>query len=38
VASNCGKGELARDIGLHEAGSDANVARERLHRRGSAGG
>jgi pyruvate-formate lyase-activating enzyme len=32
VAANCGKGELARDIGLHEAGADANVARERLHR------
>jgi len=33
IAANCGKGEVATDIGVHEAGADANVARERLHRR-----
>ena len=31
VAANCGKGELSTDVGLHDAGADANVARERLH-------
>jgi len=31
VALMCGKGELASDIGRHESGADANVARERLH-------
>ncbi len=34
VAANCGKGEVAGDVGTHEAGADANVARERLHRSG----
>jgi sulfatase maturation enzyme AslB (radical SAM superfamily) len=29
VAKYCGKGELATDIGLHESGADANVAREK---------
>jgi len=40
VASNCGKGELSTDVGLHDAGADANVARERLHlgRRRPSGG
>lgn len=34
IAANCGKGEVASDIGVHEAGSDANVIRERFHRFG----
>jgi len=34
VAANCGKGEVAGDVGTHDAGADANVARERLHRSG----
>ena len=33
VSGNCGKGELSNDEGLHESGADANVARERTHRR-----
>jgi len=33
IAANCGKGEVATDIGVHDAGADANVARERLHLR-----
>ena len=33
VALNCGKGEVATDVGVHEAGADANVKRERLHRK-----
>lgn len=33
IAANCGKGELATDLGLNQAGADANVLRERLHRR-----
>ena len=32
VASNCGKGEVSTDLGHYDSGSDANVARERLHR------
>ncbi len=31
IAANCGKGEVATDIGINDAGADANVARERLH-------
>lgn len=31
VSANCGKGEVATDIGVHEAGADANVERERAH-------
>lgn len=30
VSRYCGKGELARDLGVHESGADANIARERL--------
>ena len=33
IAANCGKGEVANDVGIHEAGATANVSRERLHRR-----
>jgi len=33
IAANCGKGEVATDIGVNDAGADANVARERLHLR-----
>ncbi len=33
VAANCGKGEYSTDLGLHPAGADANVGRERLHLR-----
>ncbi|MCD4748284.1 MAG: radical SAM protein [Thermoanaerobaculales bacterium] len=32
ISANCGKGEVATDIGVHEAGADANVERERVHR------
>ena len=31
VAANCGKGEFSTDLGVHPAGADANVGRERLH-------
>ena len=31
VAANCGKGEVANDIGVNDAGADANVGRERYH-------
>ncbi len=31
ISANCGKGEVATDIGVHEAGADANVERERVH-------
>jgi MoaA/NifB/PqqE/SkfB family radical SAM enzyme len=31
VAANCGKGEVSTDVGVNDAGADANVARERLH-------
>ncbi len=31
ISANCGKGEVATDIGVHEAGADANVERERMH-------
>jgi organic radical activating enzyme len=34
VSANCGKGEISTDIGRQESGAEANVARERLHRRG----
>lgn len=30
VSAYCGKGELAWDLGVHESGADANIARERL--------
>jgi len=32
IAANCGKGEISTDVGDHEAGADANVARENIHR------
>jgi len=31
VSANCGKGEVANDIGVNESGADANVGRERHH-------
>ncbi len=31
VSANCGKGEVANDIGVNESGADANVGRERYH-------
>lgn len=31
ISTHCGKGEVATDIGVHEAGADANVERERAH-------
>ncbi len=34
VAANCGKGEFSTDLGVHPAGADANVGRERLHMEG----
>jgi len=33
VSANCGKGEISTDIGRQESGAEANVARERLHRK-----
>jgi molybdenum cofactor biosynthesis enzyme MoaA len=36
VAANCGKGEASTDLGVREAGADANVERERRHRTASA--
>ena len=33
VSANCGKGEISTDIGRHIFGAEANVARERLHRK-----
>jgi 7,8-dihydro-6-hydroxymethylpterin dimethyltransferase len=38
VSANCGKGEVANDIGVNESGADANVGRERYHRSVSGGG
>jgi len=31
VSANCGKGEVANDVGVNESGAEANVGRERLH-------
>jgi hypothetical protein len=31
VSLQCGKGEVATDIGVHESGADANVNREKFH-------
>jgi uncharacterized radical SAM superfamily Fe-S cluster-containing enzyme len=31
VSANCGKGEVANDVGVNESGAAANVGRERLH-------
>ncbi len=33
ISANCGKGEVATDIGIHESGADANVDREKFHLR-----
>ena len=33
VSANCGKGEISTDIGRQDSGAEANVARERLHRK-----
>jgi pyruvate-formate lyase-activating enzyme len=33
VSANCGKGEISMDQGVHASGAEANVARERFHRR-----
>jgi len=33
VAANCGKGEVSSDLGHYECGAQANVAREKLHRK-----
>ncbi len=33
ISAHCGKGEVATDIGIHESGADANVAREKFHLR-----
>ena len=38
VSANCGKGEVANDIGVNESGADANVGRERHHRNVTGGG
>ena len=33
VSANCGKGEISTDVGRQDSGAEANVARERLHRK-----